>query len=79
MVIYDVAVIGAGASGLMAAARALYNGRSVLVLDAGNVSGRKISISGGGHCNITNTAAKFDKYFGKNPNFVRSALAQFTP
>ncbi len=79
MVIYDVAVIGAGASGLMAAARALYNGRSVLVLDAGNVSGRKISISGGGHCNITNTAAKFDKYFGKNLNFVRSALAQFTP
>ena len=79
MVIYDVAVIGAGASGLMAAARALYNGRSVLVLDAGNVSGRKISVSGGGHCNITNTAAKFGKYFGKNPNFVRSALAQFTP
>lgn len=79
MVIYDVAVIGAGASGLMAAGQALKNGRSVAILEMGANPGRKINVSGGGHCNITNTGANFERYFGENPQFVRSALNQFKP
>ena len=79
MVIYDVAVVGAGASGLMAASQALKNGRTVAIIEMGNMPGRKISVSGGGHCNITNLSATFDRYYGSNPQFVRSALAQFKP
>lgn len=79
MVMYDVAVIGAGASGLMAASQALQNGHSVIILEMGENPGRKINVSGGGHCNITNTAATYDRYFGKNPQFVRGAVSRFKP
>lgn len=76
---YDVIIIGGGAAGLSAARAALANGRRVLVLDMGDRVGRKISVSGGGRCNFTNTAAKFDRYFGHNPEFTRSALSQVSP
>ena len=79
MVKYDVAVIGAGASGLMAAAQAIKNGRRVIIIEMGDVPGRKVRVSGGGHCNITNTDVKSNRYFGRNQRFVHSAVAQFTP
>lgn len=78
MVIYDVIIIGAGASGLMAASVAANRNRSVAILEMGNRVARKIAVSGGGNCNITNTNATYDKYFGNNPQFVRSALNQFS-
>lgn len=76
---YDVIIVGAGASGLSAARSALANGRSVLVLDMGDKPARKVFVSGGGRCNITNMAASRDKYFGENPDFVRSAIANVKP
>ena len=51
---YDVLVIGAGPSGLMASIAAAENGRSVLVLEKGKKPGNKLAISGGGRCNVTN-------------------------
>jgi predicted Rossmann fold flavoprotein len=50
---YDVIVIGGGASGLQAAAVAM-RGRSVLVIEKNDVLGKKLSITGGGRCNILN-------------------------
>lgn len=50
----DVAVIGAGAAGLMAAIRAATRGRSVVVLEKNRKPGVKILMSGGTRCNITN-------------------------
>ena len=76
---YDVAIIGAGAAGLSAAAVALRNGRRVLVLDMGDTPARKVAASGGGRCNFTNAAAGINRYFGENPNFIRGALARVTP
>ena len=76
---YDIIIIGAGAAGLFAARSALAVGKSVLILEMGGEPARKVAISGGGHCNITNSAAKFDRYFGRNPDFVRGALSRFTP
>ena len=76
---YDVIIVGAGAAGLMAAAVLLRQGRSVLILDMGNAPARKVAISGGGNCNFTNLRADYTHYFGKNPRFVMSALAQFSP
>ena len=52
--IYDVIVVGGGPSGLMAAASAGMHGAKVLLLDKGNKLGRKLAISGGGRCNVTN-------------------------
>lgn len=76
---YDVAIIGAGAAGLSAAGAALRRGRSVVILDMGDRPARKVAASGGGRCNFTNMAAGRDRYFGKNPDFVRGALARVRP
>ncbi|WP_202078302.1 NAD(P)/FAD-dependent oxidoreductase [Caldalkalibacillus salinus] len=51
---YDVIVIGGGPSGLMASYAAGYQGARVLLVDKGNKLGRKLAISGGGRCNVTN-------------------------
>lgn len=76
---YDVVIIGAGASGLMAAGVALSRGKTVAVIEMGGRPARKVAVSGGGNCNLTNTDANYTRYFGENPNFVRGALARFTP
>ena len=76
---YDVIIIGAGAAGLMSAIQLHKHKKSTLIIDMGDKPARKVAISGGGKCNFTNTHADFSHYFGKNPRFVMSALAQWTP
>ena len=76
---YDTIIIGAGASGLFAATQLAKRGKNTLIIDMGDMPARKIAISGGGNCNFTNTRADYTHYFGKNPRFVMSALARFSP
>lgn len=76
---FDVIIIGAGAAGLSAAGALGARGRRVAVIDMGGAPARKVMASGGGRCNITNTAANHTRYFGQNPNFVRGALSRVTP
>ena len=73
---YDVIIIGAGAAGLSAAAVARERGKRVAILEMGETPARKVMVSGGGRCNITNTDANHTRYFGENPNFVRGALSR---
>ncbi|MCL5022867.1 MAG: NAD(P)/FAD-dependent oxidoreductase [Nitrospirae bacterium] len=75
----DVIIIGAGAAGLMCAIHAGRRGRSVVVLDHMEKAGKKIRISGGGHCNFTNLRMDHEHYLSCNPHFCKSALARFTP
>lgn len=77
---YDTVVIGAGASGLMAAGVAAMEGKRVLLLEKNKKLGKKLSISGGGRCNITN--AEYDvrtllKHYGNAEQFLYSSFAQF--
>ena len=51
---YDVVVIGAGASGMMAAIQAAKGGRKTAVLEALNRPGKKLLVTGNGKCNLTN-------------------------
>ncbi|MCC7325641.1 MAG: NAD(P)/FAD-dependent oxidoreductase [Burkholderiales bacterium] len=76
---YDVIVIGAGAAGMMCAARAGQRGRRVLLIEHYHLTGEKIRISGGGRCNFTNVNASPANYLSANPDFCRSALARYTP
>lgn len=76
---YDTIIVGCGAAGLMAATQLVRRKKSVLILDMGGTPARKVAISGGGNCNFTNMRADYTHYFGKNPRFVMSALAQFSP
>src|SRR5437016_11531819 len=73
---FDVAVVGAGAAGLMAAIFAGRCGARVIALDAAPSIGKKILISGGGRCNVTHdvvTAADFNG----NRNAIAKVLRTF--
>ena len=76
--LYDVVVIGAGASGLMLAYKAAQRGRKVLVVEKANKVGKKILMSGGGKCNFTNLYVEPENYISHNPHFVISALSRYT-
>jgi predicted Rossmann fold flavoprotein len=77
---YDVIVIGGGPAGMMAAGQAASRGLRVLILEKNVTLGNKLSITGGGRCNITN--AEFDvrtllKHYGSAEPFLYSPFAQF--
>ncbi len=78
--IWDVVVIGGGASGMMAAGRAAERGKKVILLEKNTDLGKKLLITGGGRCNVTNN--KIDnremlaKYKGSD-QFLFSAFSQF--
>ena len=76
-----VAVIGAGASGLFAAAQLLRLGANVDIYERNDRVGKKLSITGKGRCNITNkcTPAQVFENVVTNPKFLFSAINSFTP
>lgn len=76
---YDVAVIGAGAAGMMCAAVAGQRGKKVVLIDHAAKLAEKIRISGGGRCNFTNLHAGPQNYLSQNPHFCKSALSRYTP
>ncbi|PZE19754.1 NAD(P)/FAD-dependent oxidoreductase [Paenibacillus xerothermodurans] len=76
---YDVIVVGGGPSGLMACIAAASHGANVLLIDKGDKLGRKLGISGGGRCNVTN-AKEIDELINHIPGngrFLYSAFANF--
>lgn len=75
---YDVIILGAGASGLMAAIQAAGRGRKVLVVDHAERVGKKLLVSGGGKCNVTNRKIAVTDYFGKDTSFPKYALRRFS-
>ena len=76
---YDVIIVGAGAAGLSAAREAVSRNKTVLILEMAASPARKVEISGGGRCNITNFGVSYERYFGKNPRFVQSAISMVKP
>ncbi len=77
--IADIAIVGGGAAGIMAAIRAAELGKDVALLERNETLGRKILITGKGRCNITNSAPLdvFIKKFGKQGPFLRTAFYKF--
>jgi len=76
---FDVAVIGAGAAGMMCASVAGQRGKSVVLIDHAAKLAEKIRISGGGRCNFTNIDATPQNFLSQNPHFCKSALSRYTP
>ena len=74
-----VFVIGAGASGMMAAAHAVESGAKVVLLEKMEAVGKKILISGQGRCNLTNSLdlENFLTMYGRNGQFLRHAFHRF--
>ena len=78
----DAAVIGGGASGMMAALTAARRGAKVTLLEKNEKLGKKVYITGKGRCNVTNACEDlqdFLKEVPRNPRFLYSALRAFGP
>lgn len=78
--IYDVVIIGGGPAGLMAACTAGASGAKVLLLEKNEELGKKLLISGGGRCNLTNAnpnQREFVAKFGKRGSFLFTPLSIF--
>ena len=75
----EIAVIGGGASGMIAAITARKSGKEVVILERKDRILKKVLITGNGRCNITNVNADISNYFGKNISSVENILNRFTP
>jgi predicted Rossmann fold flavoprotein len=78
--IWDAIVIGGGPAGMMAAGRAAERGKTVLLLEKNRGLGKKLLITGGGRCNLTNYKPEMNtlvaSYKGK-PKALYSVFSQF--
>ncbi|WP_010054362.1 NAD(P)/FAD-dependent oxidoreductase [Carnobacterium maltaromaticum] len=76
---YTVIVIGGGTSGMMAAIAAAEEGAKVLVIEKNKKLGRKLLVTGGGRCNVTNNrdADEIIAHIPGNGRFLYSAFHQF--
>lgn len=77
--VYDIAVVGAGPAGIMAAIRAGELKKNVVLVERNASIGRKILLTGKGRCNLTNTATidTFIEKFGRQGPFLRTAFFVF--
>ncbi len=80
MKLYDIAVVGAGPAGMMAAIRAGQLGKKVILIERNDKLGKKLKITGSNRCNVTNTASLdiFLEKFGKRGSFLRSAFVKLS-
>ena len=76
---YDIVIIGAGASGLMAATIAAEKQQTILLVEKMDQAGRKLRITGKGRCNLTNTSPikEFISHIGSDGRFMRNAFSMF--
>ena len=77
--LFDIAVVGGGAAGMVSAISAAENGKYVVVFEQGPKLGRKILISGNGRCNLTNLEADLiEHYHSRDRDFIQGILEKFT-
>jgi predicted Rossmann fold flavoprotein len=77
----DIAIIGAGAAGLMAgiwAGRTAAPHRRVVILDGAQKLGAKILVAGGGRCNVTHHQVTARDYAGSSPAAIQKVLRRFS-
>lgn len=79
--VWDVAVIGGGPSGMMAAGRAAEKGARVVLIEKNKTLGKKLLITGGGRCNVTNSEFDNKKLLAKfkgSGKFLSSTFSQWS-
>ncbi|HNY97581.1 MAG TPA: NAD(P)/FAD-dependent oxidoreductase [Candidatus Pacearchaeota archaeon] len=79
---FDTIVIGGGPSGMMAAIFAAQCGGRIALMEANEFLGKKLLLTGGGRCNITNNCPNLEKlldHYGPKGGFLRYAFQAFGP
>lgn len=76
---FDVIVVGGGTSGMMAAVSAAENGAKVAIVDKNRMLGKKLRLTGGGRCNVTNNRPPEEiiDFIPGNGKFLYSAFSQY--
>ncbi|MFH1451144.1 MAG: NAD(P)/FAD-dependent oxidoreductase, partial [bacterium] len=77
---YDIAVIGGGPAGMMAAGRAAELGAKTILIEKNNAAGKKLLLTGKGRCNLTQNELNLRKLvdaYGINGDFLFSAFSFF--
>ena len=80
----DIAIVGAGAAGLFAAAWAGRTAQdrglvpAIVAVDGARKLGAKILVAGGGRCNVTHWRVADTDFAGSTPPAIRKVLARFT-
>ena len=79
MLVYNIAVVGAGPAGCMAAIRASQLHQKVILIERNDAMGKKLLLTGNGRCNITNSAPPevFIRSFGEQGRFLKPAFFAF--
>ena len=75
----EIAIIGGGASGMMAAVRAAELGKRVTILEGGERVGKKLLATGSGRCNLTNPGCTLQKYHGSGAEEAFRLIRRFPP
>lgn len=76
MKIFDVCIVGAGASGMLSAQYLSRNGIKVLLVEGNKVLGKKLSMTGNGKCNLTNKNISEKFYHCDDKNFITNVLKE---
>lgn len=76
--VYDIVIIGAGASGLAAAIAAARAGRQPVVLEHMEQAAKKILATGNGKCNYTNANQALDNYYCEDNSFLQTVFSVFS-
>lgn len=78
---YDTIIIGAGPAGMMASIKASEINKKVLLIEKNNIIGKKLQLTGGTRCNLTNLKRidSFIKEIPVNNKFLYSSLNEFGP
>lgn len=74
---WDLVVIGAGASGMMAAITAARENKKVCIIEKLDKAGKKLLATGNGKCNYTNALMKVECFHGER-DFINTVLTQFS-
>ena len=73
-----IAIVGGGASGMMAAIAAAEHGAEVWIYECKDRLGKKILATGNGRCNLTNEAMGEEFFYSSSPEHIKEALSVFT-
>ena len=72
--IYDICIVGAGASGLFAAQYLANRGMSVVLVEGNDVFGKKLKLTGSGRCNLTNEKMESSCFYCNDDSFISSII-----